>query len=89
MNTKHTPGKWEYLKVGNVFHVKSSDTTQVVCEVHDEHIDKTGESNAKLIAAAPCLLEALQIIESDCGRTLDYATIGNICRTAITKATQP
>jgi hypothetical protein len=52
-NTKHTPGPWQLSKSGEVVYagVLSVATT------HGHHNPK---ANAKLIAAAPDLLEALQ-----------------------------
>lgn len=100
MNTKHTPGKWflNGLEIQSRFTQGTERSFATLARVDSSSVFTSensirsiaeAEANAKLIAASPCLLEALQMIESGGGITLDYATIGNICRTAITKATQP
>jgi len=65
MNTKHTPGPWSYRKAGKHFYIDahSPDYGNRVTEVRFASNADTGwtsEANAKLIAAAPELLEALQ-----------------------------
>jgi len=63
LKTSHTPGPWRYDKVdGHVFggHAKTPGEAWIA----DPHCDDLDvgerESNARLIAAAPDLLEALQ-----------------------------
>lgn len=65
METKHTPGEWE---------IKSETARQNARVIHKEQgfciatinpIDEA-EANAKLISAAPELLEALQLILITC-----------------------
>lgn len=60
MNTKYTPGPWAFDKLGD--NLTGNGVTIVRCsdwgssdDIHDE-----SEHNAKLIAAAPELLEALR-----------------------------
>jgi len=68
---------------------------QPECQLSQESDYFTDEeaANARLIAAAPELLAALETIGAQCGDfavvepALDYATIGNIARAAIAKAT--
>ena len=56
MNTSHTPGPW---------HVAGKEQVQIRSEKHQiakawSFAGKTGQANARLIAAAPDLLAALQ-----------------------------
>lgn len=44
------------------------------------------EANARLVAAAPCLLHALQNLENDAGLIPDHAW--NLCQQAIAKETE-
>ncbi|ANA73641.1 hypothetical protein [Pseudomonas aeruginosa] len=60
---KHTPGPWEYSPVrGSIalLHIYCADNKG---PFHVERSDAETDANAKLIAAAPELLEALQHIE--------------------------
>jgi hypothetical protein len=62
-NTKYTPGPWTAERGGNV----SADGTVIAClQMGQQH-------NAKLIAAAPDMAEALRIIE--CGPDAEMAEI--------------
>lgn len=60
MNTKHTPGPWAIIPKGKPFAGDIADNTgAVVAQAYlNEH-----QANAKLIAAAPDLLAALERIE--------------------------
>lgn len=70
MKTKHTKGEWE-LKTrledtSNIANIIGGDGKKIICtlsayEFRNCSIEETN-SNAKLIAAAPELLEALQMI---------------------------
>lgn len=55
MKTKHTPGPWTVS--GNSINARGG----VVAEVNT--IYETGEADAKLIAAAPAMFEALQAVD--------------------------
>jgi hypothetical protein len=57
MNTKHTQGEWKYLKLThtNEFEISNGKTRSAVVPYTDDE----GLANAKLITAAPELLEAL------------------------------
>lgn len=59
MNTKHTPAPWSYKN--NC--VIGDNATEVVAQVFGFDT-KEKKANAKLIAAAPDLLEALQLMVS-------------------------
>lgn len=59
MNVNHTPGPW---------HVAGQEQVQIRSEKHQiakawSFAGKTGQANARLIAAAPCLLDALKDAE--------------------------
>jgi len=59
MNKNHTPGPWVYYyeQIGNQ-HIVWSDNSRIVSlSMNDD-----AESNARLIAAAPDLLEALAVL---------------------------
>ncbi|AVR83667.1 MULTISPECIES: hypothetical protein [Bacteria] len=60
--SKHTPGPWEYSPVrGSValLHIYCADNKG---PFHVERSDAETDANAKLIAASPDLLEALQAV---------------------------
>ena len=60
--SKHTPGPWEYSPVrGSValLHIYCADNKG---PFHVERTDAETDANAKLIAASPDLLEALQAV---------------------------
>ncbi len=64
MKTTHTPGPWELQEIthaseGLVYFVKGANAT-----VQHKSKDTAGEANARLIAAAPELLAALQRAEA-------------------------
>lgn len=61
METKHTPGPW--AKFGSVIR-SLAGSDRKVADVRI--IDAEGQANAKLIAAAPDLLEALEDLLSRC-----------------------
>ena len=56
METKHTKGKWRPVFNGNMFTVISEDKN--ICVDGETDLGEN-EANARLIAAAPDLLEAL------------------------------
>jgi hypothetical protein len=83
--SKHTPGPWTAEDEGASVHIAGHDGIWVA-EVYG--IDDN--ANARLIAAAPDLLQALtEVVETydsgDNGRTLRWAV--DTCRDAIAKAT--
>lgn len=100
-HAKHTPGPWYHNGYGDVIdgqgrvivnsgHIHAYDVRNPAYENPKQLIacDDGGEANAALIAAAPDLLEALEITlneaEDQCGQ-LDVDTLG-ILRDAIAKA---
>lgn len=97
MTTKHTPGPWN-------FHPCDAYATcfDVLCEkgyyvatTHDGvRGDRNADANARLIAAAPDLLEALQNIAEYWNQDQNEAAMADACwhaihtaRAAIAKAT--
>lgn len=85
MTAQHTPGPWHCIVTSN------PDCYEVwgegEAETHAPLVTMT--ANARLIAAAPELLAALELI-SQCARSgpvLMSEAVGNICRDAINKAT--
>lgn len=86
--SKHTPGPWKVDAMGNVW---SADTK--VCEMSEhpvmasgcyrEKTDDEHRANARLIAAAPDLLAALERIADETAATW----VCDVARAAIAKAT--
>lgn len=87
MTTKHTPGPWRFKP-----HSVDSNYMLIFCSPDQGEGDNLrgycGEANARLIAAAPDLLEALQRLVMD-GDVRDSAGKGaiNEALAAIAKAT--
>lgn len=84
MSAAHTPGPWFVLQnpMGSDC-ITAEDCT--ICSMPDWDDDYANEeaANARLIAAAPDLLEALQgLMHKDCGEPAFFAA-----RAAIAKAT--
>lgn len=91
--TKHTPGNW-HAHNGQIY---PEETGQTIATVH--YFDKTNEehqANQRLIAAAPDLLAALELVVTICevesiktlyGQNPEHWT--NVVLSAIQKATQP
>ena len=92
MNNKHTAGEWTIESKGNLpKFIWGKDAT--ICEIHDPYSGEEMEANAKLIAAAPDMLNALEYVinwhrQHDSGEGelfgLDYVTT---CISAMLKAT--
>ena len=85
MNAKHTPGPWKV----SMNQIKSNYDT--VAQVFTHLVQGRNEANARLIASAPDLLEALE----DCVAVMDRELAGlkviqpelSAARAAIAKAT--
>lgn len=61
MNTQHTPGPWRYFAIQpGQFQVASDSQPNIATSAWMGFEHEHNESNARLIAAAPSLLEALQ-----------------------------
>lgn len=99
MNTKHTPGPWAFDATRTAIVAPAARTPYddgeavVVVTLRGAMSGADTKADTRLIAAAPDLLAALETIARQCGPyathqpALDYATIGNIARSAIAKAT--
>lgn len=97
-DTKHTPGPW------SVFKHSWSDTSiaapsfdHAICRLDINHATEESQesdealmaANARLIAAAPELLQALQRAESVLRNYEAWAGLADECKRAIAKAVQP
>lgn len=103
MNTKHTPGPWRFsfktTKTNNIGIYDQHGSLLATVDVHQIANKQTMQrrsSDARLIAAAPELLEALQAIEPFLDSIICYAStmnehepnrIAHNARAAIAKAT--
>jgi hypothetical protein len=97
MSTKHTPGPWrahysKRFENYSIFGGGKSTDAHWICITKCESTPRDHEANARLIAAAPELLEAAQVAlnyientESELGITLRS---GDMLRAAIAKAVQ-
>lgn len=98
---KHTPGPWEYVRdedgsfdvcqqTGAPITTWSSDVCRVY-QINGTQPEDVAEANARLIAAAPELLEALELLVEDFteqGDYEDYERLKSVIKTraAIAKA---
>ena len=96
----HTPGPWEFVPKLTAsenhrgFFIRAEKPTKngkwALAEVQPGDEDgNLGRANARLIAAAPDLLEALELIAKgyDEGQSLSGTNCADIARAAIAKAT--
>lgn len=60
-----TPGPWSYIKSRTLIHIETPHDHPLGAGTHVCSVPKTNEANARLIAAAPELLAALQAIKFD------------------------
>lgn len=59
MTTQHTPAPWKFNSCDQIF---STATNESVATIHTIYIDDdVAQANARLIAAAPLMLEALEL----------------------------
>lgn len=74
MKTTHTPGKWYTKKGGHDFHINSeSGSGNDIALVRQYKDLSEAEANARLMAAAPELLEALREMEESAVAFCDEA----------------
>ena len=89
MSAAHTPGPWEQSTVkaanGDVCHGVKSSAAFITVAWLNGRTENEAIKNARLIAAAPELLEALKLARQIIGRPDDYCT--KIIDSAIAKAT--
>lgn len=94
--SNHTPGPWEVLEnttPGYGYHVNAPSPVgydvAIVCQ-HNRGIGETEYANARLIAAAPELLEACRLALDELGflRNSSYAAaqVADACSAALAKA---
>jgi hypothetical protein len=90
MKTLYTPGPWNVQKLGIVRHYFEINAKGAwIADVKGPSQNEQGEANARLIAAAPEMLEALQ----EAYKELQFhnwhnTTTGMLIERAIDKATQ-
>lgn len=97
MSAQHTPGPWALTAEGFGFSVRSAGTmengylSEHICSMDHYRDDRAEEQtpNARLIAAAPELLEALQKLcaIADDGDVASWVSEWDAARAAIAKAT--
>jgi len=96
MNTQHTPGPWQTdrnnvhaAQIATIHGCTNSDWVEIWSPAAFAASEETQEANARLIAAAPELLEALDRIADMCAAPPNFSdkTIQDIACAAIAKAT--
>jgi hypothetical protein len=92
MTTQHTPGPWLYTQEGvDAFGIVKPDGYSIVhlAALHNSTSASELPANARLIAAAPDLLDALRGLIRDIGVSAVYQDhpAYNAARAAIAKAT--
>lgn len=89
METRHTPGPWKHSPSGLAITAKDAPLNSPICWTYETDITHAERlANARLIAAAPELLEALKRTTADLERlktTLFDDTI-DIARAVLAKA---
>lgn len=93
MKTKHTPGPWELRRIKGkrkFNRIAVKETGQLICAMFEAENEEI--SNARLIAAAPELLDALRELNQAWGqlemRSSDDHLLYKKCAAAIRKATE-
>ena len=86
---KHTPGPWYAERYKGLV---SNESLEIICQFFSRHEDdfRNSEANAKLIAAAPDMLEALESIQDILYSPglIDAGNLRRIVDSAIKKATE-
>ena len=86
---KHTPGPWTHEGQGDITGIEDNGFGRGpvdVCSVYLRTVEGRHEANARLIAAAPDLLEALSEIINDGGKFVMTNETHRKARAAIAKA---
>jgi hypothetical protein len=91
-NTQHTPGPWLHVKADECHgHYIEDATGETVCDLYfvtsSRHEFSNAELNARLIAAAPDLLEALAAIVEALDEIGGHQRLVRVGHAAIGKAT--
>lgn len=82
--TKHTPAPWTHEGRGAVY----APDGRPIAHVWQNQGDDDREANARLIAAAPELLEALELAHATLlGANMNRSVVGRKVKAAIAKAT--
>lgn len=88
---RHTPGPWFAIQYANQWCIQSEEGYEGAnSDVLDEEFTDKAEANAHLIAAAPDLLAALEVLKAWVGKLSDWAGQDPPCEivdAAIIKAT--
>ena len=91
MNTpKHTPGPWTHLGWGDIHGHEANGGGVDIAAVYLREEDEKWLANARLIAAAPDLLEALKACDEAMAYMSEYdipLTLPDQVKAAISKAT--
>ncbi len=97
MKTQHTKGKWTVVDSGGTVISARESTYITICKLENLplRISAEVEANAKLIAAAPDMLEALQSVnnyfidlQNKCALTFSDERAWKLVSKAIQKATE-
>lgn len=93
---KHTPGRWIHNDAGygrgndfvldECFVARDGDDVAICADIIDPETGDPSEANARLIAAAPDLLEALSEIINDGGKFVMTHELHRKARAAIARA---
>src|SRR5690242_3137460 len=69
VSAAHTPGPWKHVRIGHwtIREAVWSADHGTVCTIPNAQPIVMREANARLIAAAPALLEALEKLVAECG----------------------
>jgi len=85
--SKHTPGPWEASHDIDANCVATITSGWVVVSIGADPNKFDAESDARLIAAAPKMLEALELADAMlCGANMDKSAIGRKINAALAKA---
>jgi hypothetical protein len=63
--SKHTPGPWRVVDSWNDYMVESQNGEEIIWQDGPHHTPAIKEADARLIAAAPDLLDALVMVLDD------------------------
>lgn len=92
MTSKHSPGPWSFQDHGSlILDARSGSSQTLVAKVEVNTYRDEGRYNARLIAAAPELLQTLQMVESvyrkNCVTEGEPSSVLDAIQAAIAKAT--